>query len=108
MNGATRAGILDRDGVDALTAQLLGNQREGLGDAGDDEDVVRADPQPADAGQPWRERRAQPRVPARVAVAELVRWRFRQDGALGAQPGGARERRQVGNPGREVDALADR
>ncbi len=65
-------------------------------------------PQAARAGKPGRERRTQPWVPARIAVAEFLRWCLGQDRALGAQPQAPRKGRQIGHTGRQVDTLTDR
>ena len=88
--------------------QLLRQQRHRLRHTGDDDDVVGPRPQPTGSGEPRRERRTQPRVPARIAVAQFLRRRLGQHRALGAQPQAPREGRQIGHARRQVDTLADR
>ena len=102
--GSARARVLDRDATGALTAQYLAEQRERLGDAGHDDDVVRAGPQAAGPGQPARQLLAQPAAATRVAVARSAAVTPVEHRPFGPQPGGTGEPGQVRHPGREVKA----
>ncbi len=62
------------------------------------------DEEAAGAGEPVREGGAQGGLATRVAVSEGGGGEFGEDGARGAQPGGAREGGEVGTPRCEVDA----
>jgi len=73
----------------------LGEQGQRLGDAGDDDDVVRLGAHASGAGQPSGQLSPQRRVAARVAVAQVARGQLVQHGSFGAQPCGAGERGQV-------------
>ena len=83
----------------------LRRQRQRLRDARDHHHVVGLRPNAAGPAEPARQLGAQPGMPLRVAVAERAGRDVAEHRPGAAEPGGARERRQVGQPRREVDPV---
>ena len=101
--GAAGARVLVADGGDAAAREHLRDQRKALGDPVHDHDLRGIGAHAAGPAQPRRERGAQFEGAARVAVAERVVRGAGEGGAFCAEPGLARERRQVGQAGAQVD-----
>lgn len=102
--GAEGAGVLDGELVDAVGVEHFGEEAEGLGGAGDDQDVVGVGGDAAVEAEPAGYGAAQCGGAAGVAVSEVAGGEFGQNGAFGAQPGGAGEGGEVGQARRQVDA----
>ncbi|GAA4673659.1 hypothetical protein GCM10023347_29720 [Streptomyces chumphonensis] len=93
---AERTRILHRHLGRAPGAQHPRQQGERLGHTAHDDDLLGLRPDAPVAGQPVGDRPAEARGTVRIAVPQLGRGEPAEQGALGAQPGGPGEGRQVG------------
>ena len=96
--------VLDRDAAGAAGGERVAEQRERLGVAARDHDARRVGDHAADAAEVVGERLAEGLEADPVAVLEVGVGHRRERLAGRAQPGGAREARDVGNAGAEVEA----
>ena len=98
------ARILDADPACAAGPQHARDERERLGDAAAHHDPLGRRLHAADPAEVGGERGAQPRVPGGIRVAEVGVGRLAQRPPRGPRPGQAREQRQVGRAGAQVEA----